>query len=416
MAWTGRRGPDQVLKRGDVAWFRLAEPAEGGGEPTLTLEQEPAVQGAALVLESATGAVRAMAGGWDFGRNQFNRATQARRQVGSAFKLFVYGAAIEAGFTPADTLFDGPAYFVGADAKLSYSPTNYYDTYYGIVTLSRALEHSYNVTAVKLLDLVGVDRVIDFARRAGITSELPAYPSLALGSADIVPIELAAAYASISNRGTWVKPYLIERVRTPPGKVLEERVAETRTVTTPEVASVLSRMLEGVVDRGTARAISDLDLDIAGKTGTTDDYSNAWFVGFTPRYTILAWVGYDVLRTLGKGMAGDKVALPIWREIAVDGLATGWLSEGQRFSPPQGVHEVWIDRLSGLRATPESPQPILQAFLPGTEPVREFTPDWSRVLALPWFQQRPFYLPKEGERMPEHFKPAEVAAAAPAGG
>jgi penicillin-binding protein 1A len=406
-----------VLRRGDVAWFRLAEADPPGGEPVLRLEQEPEVQGAALVIESATGAVRAMTGGWDFGRSQFNRATQARRQAGSAFKLFVYGAAIEAGFTPADTLFDGPVYLMGADAKLSYSPTNYYGSYYGIVTLNRALDHSYNVTAVKLLDLVGVDRVIDFARRAGISSELPPYPSLALGSADIAPIELAAAYAAIANRGTWVEPYFVERVRTPEGKVLEERVAKTRMVTTPEVAFVLSRMLEGVVDRGTARALWDLDLDLAGKTGTTNDFSNAWFVGFTPRYTILTWVGYDVLRTLGKGMAGDKVAVPIWREIALDGLERGWLVKGERFAPPPaGVREVWIDRQSGLRSTPEAREPILQAFLPGTEPLRDYTPDWSGILALPWYQQRPFYIPKDGERMPEHFKPEEIAAPAPTGG
>ncbi len=173
--WTGKRTPGSVLRRGDVAWFRLAEPKEGGAA-LLVLEQEPQLQGAAIVLDSATGAVRAMVGGWDFGRNQFNRATQARRQVGSAFKVFVYGTALENGFTPADTIFDAPAYFKGADGRLSYSPSNYYPTYYGIVTLSRALEHSYNVSAVKLLDLVGGregDRLRPPLRRALRPPSLP---------------------------------------------------------------------------------------------------------------------------------------------------------------------------------------------------------------------------------------------------
>jgi penicillin-binding protein 1A len=416
MAWTDRREPATLLKRGDVAWFRLAPPAKEGGEPILMLEQEPEVEGAAIVLESATGAVRAMVGGWDFSRNQFNRATQARRQAGSAFKLFVYGTAMEAGFTPADTLFDAPVYLLGADNRLSYSPTNYYPTYYGITTLARALEKSYNVTAVKLLDLVGADQVIDFARRAGITSDLPPYPSLALGSADIVPMELAAAYAAIANQGTYVKPYLIERVRTPEGATLEERVPETRSVTSPQVAFVLTSILEGVVDRGTGVAISDLDVDIAGKTGTTNDYSNAWFSGFTPRYTILVWVGYDKVRSLGRGMAGDKAALPIWRDVAVDGLASGWITPGARFTPPPGVDEVAVDYLTGLRATPDSPRTAVYAFLIGTEPVREYTPEWTRIMNLPWYQQRPFYLPKEGERMPADFKGLDVVRTEPAGG
>ena len=423
-AWTRRR-PDRLLKRGDVAWFRLEEPTQDApedAEPLLMLEQQPELQGAAVVLESATGAVRAMVGGWDFSRNQFNRVTQARRQPGSAIKLFVYGAALEAGFTAADTVFDGPVWFTGSDNLPSYSPKNYYgDRYYGIVTLRRALEGSYNIAAVKLLDLIGVESIIDFAQRSGIASDLPPYPSLALGAADLSPLELAAAYAAIANQGTYVAPYLIERVTTPEGRVLEERIAETRTATTPEVAYVLTHMMEGVVDRGTARSIRDLDIDIAGKTGTTNDYTDAWFAGFTPRYTMLVWVGYDQKRSMGQGMAGDKVALPIWRRIAEDGLETGWLETGQRFVPPATATMVEIEYLSGYLAAPGAERVLEEAFVAGTEPVRPFTEDWGEIMALPWYLQSPFYLPKEGERMPEDFigleeELAAAAAAATAGG
>ncbi len=404
MKWTGKGAPGRILKRGDVAWFRVGALKEGAA-PILILEQEPQLQGAAIVLESSTGAVRAMVGGWDFGRNQFNRATQARRQVGSAFKMFVYGTALENGFTPADTIFDAPAYFKGADGRLSYSPSNYYPTYYGITTLSRALEQSYNVSAVKLLDLVGADKVIEFARRCGVRSDLPPYPSLALGSADVSPLEMAAAYAVIANQGRYTEPYLVERIRLPEGEVLAEHRGKSRVATTPELAYVLSHMLEGVVDRGTAAALNDLPLDIAGKTGTTNDYSNAWFIGFTTRYTMLIWVGYDRPRSMGRGMAGDKVAVPIWRDMAVDGLETGWLAEKSRFTAPEGMVTAWIDRGSGLKVAAGTKGGIPAVFLPGTQPGGEVSGEWANVLSLPWYQQRPFYQGRPREKMPEDMPP-----------
>jgi penicillin-binding protein 1A len=399
IGWTGKKAPAQLLQRGDVAWFRVGPPKEGEA-PILLLEQEPELQGAAVVLESATGAVRAMSGGFDFGRNQFNRATQARRQAGSAFKLFVYGAALDHGFTPADTIFDGPVALRGADGLLSYSPRNYYNTYYGIVTLTRALEQSFNVSAVKLMDVVGIDKTIQYAHQAGISTELPPYPSLALGSADLIPMELASAYAAIANQGTWIEPYFVEKVLTPDSIVLERRSPKTRKVTTAQTAAVLRRMLEGVVDRGTARSLSDLPIDIAGKTGTTNDYSNAWFSGFTPRYTILVWVGYDRPRSMGRGMAGDKVAVPIWRLIAEDGLETGWLTQDERFTLPSGVIESQMDRASGLLLGAEAKAGIAMVFLPGSEPKRVHSGNWNTILGLPWYQQRPFYAAKPAEPMP----------------
>jgi len=400
MEWTGRSRPSSLLRRGDVAWFRIEVPEGEKAEPVLHLEQEPEVEGAVLVIESASGAVRAMVGGWDYERSKFNRAVQAQRQVGSAFKLFVYGTALENGYTPADTIFDGPTIFPGADGPEDYLPQNHGRRHYGILTLRRALEASINVPAVKMLDMVGVDRVIDFARRCGIESPLPPYPSLALGSAELRPIELAAAYAAIANQGTWVEPYLVERVRTPDGRTLEEHFPKTQAATNPQVAYVLTSMLHGVTKRGTARRLRDLDVDIAGKTGTTDDYSDAWFIGFTPRYTILAWVGYDVKRSLGRGMDGASAAVPIWKEVAEAGLEEGWIKAGGTFQPPAGVDTRQIDYRSGLLEPDGAEDGFEETFVAGTEPGQVYEPKWGLILSLPWYQQEPFYIPKKGERMP----------------
>jgi penicillin-binding protein 1A len=403
VAWTRQQDLRRLLERGDVAWFRLATPEEDGDETRLVLEQEPEIEAAALVLESATGAVRALVGGWDFSRSKFNRATQARRQVGSAFKPFVYGAALENGFTAADTLFDAPVAFLGADNRDSYRPRNYHRRFWGILTLRRALEKSVNVTSVKLLDLVGVERVIDFARRLGVESELPPYPSLALGSADLVPMEVAAAYAAISNHGLYMHPYLVEAVATPEGKALEEHFPQARKAMEPAIAYVLAHVMEGVVDRGTGASLARLDVDLAGKTGTTNEYSDAWFVGFTPRYTILTWVGYDVKRSLGRGMTGSEAALPIWKQIAETGLEEGWIEKGSRFVPPPEVTHLDVEYYTGLLPPPGAAaavRTVREAFVTGTEPTRIYDWQWQTVMQLPWYQQIPFHIPKEGERMP----------------
>jgi penicillin-binding protein 1A len=410
MAWTNRKSPSSLLKRGDVAWFRLSVPKPPkkkdeeakeapAAEPKLYLEQEPRMEAAAVVIEHRTGAVRAMVGGWDFDRNKFNRITQARRQVGSAFKPMVYGAALEAGWTPADTLLDAPTSFIGADGRLSYRPENYYKKHYGIVTLRRALEQSINVPAVKLWDLVGGKRVIDFSQRCGIRTPLPNYPSISLGAADLIPMELAAAYSTIANQGTYIQPYLIDRIVGADDQVLFQRFPASYTSTKPPVAYVLTHMMEGVVDHGTAFELNGLDIDIAGKTGTTNDYSDAWFVGYTPTYTILTWVGYDVKKSLGGGMSGAVAALPIWKRIAEEGLAEGWLKKGEKFPVPPGVQLRSIEYYSGLLSSGGG-RTVQEAFVAGTEPAREYNNQWSTITSLPWYQQKAFYIPKEGESMP----------------
>jgi penicillin-binding protein 1A len=418
--WTRRVRPAEVVRPGDVAWFRLttAEREEADAQPPgyrpprpakplppsapfLMIEQEPEIEGIQLVLENSTGAVRALVGGWSFGRSQFDRATQAQRQVGSAFKPFVYGAALESGYTPADTLFDAPALFPGADGRLNYSPRNYYRKYFGIVTLRRALEQSLNVSAVKLQDLVGIDRVVAFARRAGIDEPLPPYPSLALGTADLTPIKLAAAYSAIANQGVGLSPYMIESVSDADGETLERHVAAARKAMSPQVAYLLTHMLEGVVDRGTAANMAALPLDLAGKTGTTDDYSDAWFAGFTPRYTIVTWVGYDQKRSLGRNMTGAEAALPAWKRLVEIGLHQGWLRDTDRFAQPPGVTMLNVDAATGALVQTGGPGTVQEAFIEGTEPQRIQEGRLAAVRDLPWFQQRAFYTPREGERMPD---------------
>jgi penicillin-binding protein 1A len=421
VSWTNRRDPSSLLKPGDVAWFRFevpetktaaAKPAKPGEaqpaaavaaaeqpEPRLMLEQQPRMEAAAVVIENQTGAIRAMVGGWDFERNKFNRITQAKRQVGSSFKPFVYGAAIEAGWTPSDTLLDAPTSFTGADGRLSYRPENYYHKHYGIVTLRRALEQSINVPAVKLHTLVGGKRVVDFAHRLGIQTPLHTWPSVALGSADLTPLEVASAYSTIANQGTHIAPYFLEKVTTPDGQILYQQFPATYSATTPAVSYVLTHMMEGVIDHGTAYDIHDLPIDIAGKTGTTDDFSDAWFVAFTPRYTILTWVGYDQKKSLGYNMSGAIAALPMWRTIAEDGLATGWLQKGETFQVPPGVIERNVEYYSGLLSG-QGGRAVKEAFVNGTEPNRQYSPQWSTITNLPWYQQKAFYIPKEGENMP----------------
>jgi penicillin-binding protein 1A len=399
--WTRRERASDLLKAGDVAWFRIELPEEGEGEPLLVLEQEPELEGAALVLESSSGAVRAMVGGWDFERSSFNRATQAKRQVGSAFKAFVYGAALENGFTAADTIFDSPVIFEGANNVPNYSPRNFYRQYNGIVTLRRALEKSMNVSSVKLMDMVGAERVIDLARRFGVTTDLQPYPSLALGAAELIPLELAAAYATIANQGIYVEPYLIESITTPDGHTLEQHRMRAHKAMEADVAFVLTHMLAGVIDRGTGASVAGLDLDLGGKTGTTDIYTDAWFVGFTPRYTLLSWVGYDVPRSLGRNMTGAEAALPIWKMMVESGLEDGWLTPGGQFSPPPGVALQRIEYSTGLLPGPGAGQVIDEAFIQGTQPARQYEPEWARIMRMPWYQQRPYYIPKAGERMPE---------------
>jgi len=411
-AWTGAKSATAILKEGDLVTLSVGK--DKSGETALALEQDPREQGAVIILETATGAVRAMVGGYDWTGSKFNRATQALRQAGSTFKPFVYLAALEAGYTPSDTVFDGPIAIVYDPRQPPYRPMNYDGRYRGIVTLRRALEYSYNVSAVRLSELVGRHHVINTARRLGIHQRLDPWPSVALGAFEVTLLEMAAAYSVFANQGLAYTPYTFERITDANGDLLEQNHPEAREVASPQASFQLLQMMKGVAQRGTAARAAALKLNIAGKTGTTNDFTDAWFIGMTPRYTIGVWVGNDKKTvSLGRGMDGAKAALPIWIKILEKMKERGRVDAQADFDPPPNVVFTAVDYETGLRATPESPRPILEAFVSGSQPTEEWDARWEEITRLPWSLQKSFYLPKKGEIDESTGAPAPPSGEAP---
>ena len=394
-AWTQKKSMAGTIARGDVVYVRLDEDAKTKQRRWM-LDQVPQVQGAVVVMDTKSGEVRALVGGYDFALSKFNRAIQSRRQTGSSFKPFVYGAAFEKGLTPADTLFDAPIEIQVGNQL--YAPKNYYGMYAGIVTIQRALELSINVPAVKTYMMVGGDNVVNFARHCGITSDLPKYPSLALGAAGIAPIEMTAAYNVFANQGVYAKPRFIRRITDQTDKVLEEPLTELSQATEPQIAYELAHVLRGTVDRGTAYAAHSLPPPIAGKTGTTNGYTDAWFIGLTPDYTMGVWVGYDdPSRTLGGGATGAEVALPIWIDIEKKFDEMKFRAPRPDFDMPPGVVIAPMDLKTGRRGIGPCDRVIMEAFIAGQEPDKDCSGATVAVSKLPYYLQRPFYQPKEAE-------------------
>jgi penicillin-binding protein 1A len=317
-AWTGRKKASDLLKVGDLAQFSIQELRDNTAR--VQLEQQPGPQAAMVAIDNATGEVKAMVGGYSFEDSKFNRATQAYRQVGSSFKIYVYADAIEKGASPFDTILDAPVTYVSGGQP--YSPRNYDERFEGTITLRRALAGSRNVPAVKLADKLGISSVIDMARRFGITTPLPPYLPLALGAADMRLIEHVSAFTVFPDDGIHIDPHLIRRVASYDGALLEEAHPAIHDVISPETARTMTAMLEEVIQFGTGVQAKALGRPAAGKTGTTQDYTDAWFVGFTPHLTAGVWVGYDDKQiSLGKRETGARAALPIWLEFMQKALA-----------------------------------------------------------------------------------------------
>lgn len=395
-AWTTAKDPSKILKRGDLVTVTVDQKKDGS--EFLSLENDPKEEGAVLVIENATGAVRAMSGGYDWSRSKFNRATQALRQAGSTFKPFVYLAALEAGYTPSDTVFDGPISIVFDPRQPPYRPTNYDGRFRGIVTLRRALEYSYNVSAVRVSELVGREHVIEAAHRLGIRQKLSPYPSIALGSFEVTLAEMTSAFSVFANQGLAFPMYLFDRITDANGDLLEQTLPDAREVASPTAAFQLLQMMKGVTQRGTAASAARLKLNLAGKTGTTNDWTDAWFIGMTPRYTIGVWTGNDQKTvSLGRGMDGAHAALPIWIRIVERMKEAGRIDEKEDFDAPPNVVFTAVDYETGLKATPQSPRPILETFVSGSQPTEEYDSRWQEITRLPWSLQRSFYLPKKGE-------------------
>lgn len=331
---------------------------------------EARLQACLIAIQPQTGEIRAMVGGRDYQASQFNRVTQARRQPGSVFKPIVYLTALtaererrEGQFLPTSLIEDVPFTWFYEDKE--WSPGNYKDEYLGEVTLRRALEMSLNAATARVAQQVGLGAIRETARRLGFVSPLPLYPSLVLGAAEVTPFEVAVAFSTLANQGLRVTPLTIKRVTNQEGETLERRAVQVEQAILPEDAYLLTHLLEGVIERGTGRSVRQKGFErpAAGKTGTTNDYGDAWFVGYTPDLVTVVWVGFDHREPIK--LSGGQAALPIWTEFMKRATAGRPVSG---FTPPPGVTLVPIDRVTGFRATPYCPAVIEEAFYSGEEP------------------------------------------------
>ncbi len=304
-----------ILSPGDIIMVKFKSV---GKEIVFSLEQEPEIEGALVALDPQNGYIRAMVGGYNFQRGEFNRAVYAKRQPGSSFKPFVYATAIEKGFTPENTILDEPiSYRTGLK---EWTPSNYDGEFWGEITLRRALAFSRNVPTVRLAETLRVESIINLAKRAGITSEMPADLTIALGSLSISPLELTSAFAVFANGGKKIKPIAIKYVTDATGKILLQNEPELQETISPEVAFTITNMLKDVVTYGTGTR-ANIGRPVAGKTGTSNDFKDAWFIGYTPQLVAGVWVGYDDMRkSLGQGEAGGRVSAPIWAQFMKEAL------------------------------------------------------------------------------------------------
>src|SRR5579862_3713190 len=317
VAWTQKKIPE-LLKVGDVCYVKILS-LNSNGAARVSLEQDSGAEGALLAIDNATGGIKALVGGRDFNDSKFDRATQSLRQVGSSFKPYVYTAVIDRGGSPNDTILDEPVTFETGSGP--YSPHNYDEKFEGIITLRRALAQSRNIPALKLADKIGIKTVIDYAERFGITAHLPPYLPVALGSAEITLLEQTAAYSVFPNDGVRVTPRYITKVTDYEGRVLEEDFPEVKDVISAHTAETMTAMLREVVLHGTGVAASKLPFPVAGKTGTTNDFTDAWFMGFSPTITCGVWIGFDEKKSLGAKETGAHAALPIWMNFMSAAMA-----------------------------------------------------------------------------------------------
>ena len=361
---------DLKLTRTRASFAAASGNAPGGRTPYL--------QGALVSIDPRNGYVRALVGGRDWNHSNFNRATQARRQPGSAFKPFVYTAAMDNGFKPTDIIVDEPVTFPGGDGK-PYQPRNYDQTYRGPVTLRYALQQSINIPAIKLLRKVGVSLVASYARRMGIKSPLGQNLSLALGSSEVTLLEITSAYAVLADRGVRNEPLFILKVEDRAGNVLERNAPRPFEVLSEGTAATMTSMLQSVMDHGTgypARA-RGFTIPAAGKTGTMDDYMDAWFVGYIPSLVCGVWIGYDEKKVIGPGMTGARAALPIWTDFMI-GATRGDTPED--FPMPAGTVSRMVCAESGMLATDACPNTTTEIFPEGSEPSEYCTTHPGRPL------------------------------------
>ncbi len=383
--------PINIFHKGDVIEVKIKSlPAAPADVIPLKLEQEPQAEASLFAMEPSTGAVRAMVGGSDFGKTQFNRAVQAYRQPGSSFKPIIYTAAIDKGFTTASIVVDSPIVFgedgldaektvplsedtgaedaaaqAGADQPSAWRPSNYDEKFWGPITVRDALRESRNVVTIKILKKIGIDYAISYARLLGISAPLSRDLSLALGTSALTLQELTTAYATLDNMGSRPDPMYITKIVDREGNVLEENRPFARTVVSPQTAYIMTSMLQTVIERGTGMRARALGRPAAGKTGTTNSLNDAWFIGYVPGLAAGSWVGYDEEKPLGRHETGSRAALPIWLKFMQTVTAD---KPVENFQVPDGVEFARIDPKTGLLATPSTPDPVFEVFKSGTTP------------------------------------------------
>jgi len=371
-AWTRRTSAADLFKPGDLVDVAIAKLDPATGAATVTLEQSPLAEGAMLVIDNHTGQIKAMVGGWSFSRSKFNRAVQAYRQLGSTFKPIVYTAAIDRGYTPSSIIVDAPVSYSAGSGQV-WSPHNYDHKFLGAVTLRYALEESRNIPAIKVMDSVGTKNVLDYAKRFGFEEDFPPYLPIALGAGDATLLDITSAYTTFPNQGVRMKPFDVLTVKDRNGNLLEENRAEPSDVIRADTAFVMTNMLRGVLSlRGTgARAAAMASQwPLAGKTGTVDENTDAWFVGFDPDITVGVWLGYDDKRkSLGSAEQGAFAALPIWMEFMKTYIAQRPdKDDPPEFPAPGNIVFLAVDQGNGSVVPADSPGTIREAFISGTQP------------------------------------------------
>ncbi len=365
----------QILKPGDIVKVKIK--SKQGNNIRFSLEQDPEVEGAIVAIEQDTGFIRVLIGGYDYIKSDYNRALYAKRQPGSAFKPIIYACALDHGYTPASIIIDEPVSYYGG-SRGRWTPENYDHKFYGPTTLRDALTYSRNVVTIKLVESMGVNNVIDCAKNIGINSDLPSDLTIALGSLSITPFDLALTYTVFASYGMRPKPIAIKYIVDSKGRIIESNEPEAEEVLSPQTAFLITSMLEDVVKRGTGWRAKSLGIPVAGKTGTTNEYRDAWFVGYTTNIVAAVWVGFDDMRPLGPQETGARAASPIW----VNFMRNFPFSEVEEFPVPEGIVSCKIDPENGLLARIEATG-ITEYFKEGTEP-KEFSP----LFKLPLIKER----------------------------
>jgi penicillin-binding protein 1A len=370
--WTRRTSAADLFAPGDLVEVAIAKIDPAARTATVTLDQTPLAEGAMLAIDNHSGQIKAMVGGWSFSRSKFNRAVQAYRQLGSTFKPIVYTTAIDRGFTPSSIIVDAPVSYTTGNGQV-YSPHNYDHKFLGPITLRYALEESRNIPAIKVMDTLGPKNVIEYAKRFGFEEDFPPYLPIALGAGDATLLDITSAYTTFPNQGVRMKPFMVLNVRDRDGNLLEENRGEPTDVIRADTAYVMTNMLRGVLSlRGTGARGASLAAKwpLAGKTGTVDDNTDAWFVGFDPDITVGVWLGFDDKRkSLGTAEQGAFAALPIWMDFMKTYIdERDDKDDPPEFQAPGNIVFMAVDQSSGAVLPAGTAETINEAFIAGTQP------------------------------------------------